>query len=190
MITDYSLDSSGAVLGVGGVDDESTVIGGLRESGRMLGSAHDDFPVDTTINTPRGGGTRGSAIEAFPPRLATPPVASVLFPDGNRLWLNRPLVLGRCPQSSGVVGGTLSQLIRVPSPRGVVSSTHAQIRQEGEVVIVTDLYSTNGTVVIFPRKVPRRLRPGETVAVAEETVIDLGDGMECRILIQNGEEKS
>lgn len=69
----------------------------------------------------------------------------------------------------------------VPSPSREVSSTHVEILQDADTVVVTDLGSTNGTTVTMPGFPPRTLRQGESLVVGAETLVDIGDGI--RIVI-------
>jgi len=70
----------------------------------------------------------------------------------------------------------------VDSPESSISATHLEIRQVGESVVVTDLRSTNGTIVTTPGSIPRRLQPGESVVAVPGTLIDMGDGNLLEIL--------
>jgi hypothetical protein len=49
-------------------------------------------------------------------------------------------------------------------------------------VIVTDLKSTNGTIVAIPGFSAQKLRQGESVVVSAGTVVDIGDGNLVEIL--------
>jgi pSer/pThr/pTyr-binding forkhead associated (FHA) protein len=70
----------------------------------------------------------------------------------------------------------------VPSPLREVSSTHLELRQQGALVIVTDLKSTNGTVVTVPGRAAVKLRGGESVVVVPGTIVDIGDDNLIEIL--------
>jgi hypothetical protein len=96
--------------------------------------------------------------------------------------LDRAYVLGRNPRLPRIVRGEPPTLLIVASPTSAVSSTHLEIRQQGDSVVVTDLGSTNGTVVRPPRGRPRRLRSGQSLAVTPGTVVDIGDGNIVEIL--------
>ncbi|MBC7443374.1 MAG: FHA domain-containing protein, partial [Ramlibacter sp.] len=67
-----------------------------------------------------------------------------------------------------------------------VSGTHLEIKQEGESVVVTDLGSTNGTIVTAPRARAARLRPGGSLVVLPGTRVDIGDGNIIEILPASG----
>jgi pSer/pThr/pTyr-binding forkhead associated (FHA) protein len=78
--------------------------------------------------------------------------------------------------------GPVPQLKVVSSPRAEVSSTHVEVRQDGEAVVVTDLRSTNGTRVTIPGRQPVSLRQGESIVVLPGTIVDIGDGNRLEIL--------
>ena len=63
------------------------------------------------------------------------------------------------------------------SPNQDISRTHAQVRVDGEDVLVTDLNSTNGMFLVEPGMPPRRLRSGEPTPLGPHAVVDLGDGV-------------
>ncbi|QYH36540.1 FHA domain-containing protein [Salinibacterium sp. M195] len=96
--------------------------------------------------------------------------------------LEHPCVFGRDPRPPRIVRGTGPRLIAVTSPTREVSETHVEIRQLGSSVIVTDLRSTNGSVVQVPGNAARKLRQGESVVVSAGTLVDIGDGNIIRIL--------
>ncbi|TFB92682.1 FHA domain-containing protein [Cryobacterium sp. HLT2-28] len=58
-----------------------------------------------------------------------------------------------------------------------ISRNHVRITVEGETVVVTDLHSRNGTVIVLPGKPPQKLRGGESTSVIVGTVVDLGGGV-------------
>jgi hypothetical protein len=96
--------------------------------------------------------------------------------------LDRPALVGRKPAPPRVPGGPPPRLVRVLSPRAEVSSTHVELRQLGATVVVTDLKSTNGTIVVFPGLEARSLRSGESIVVTPGTLVDIGDGNVIEIL--------
>lgn len=63
------------------------------------------------------------------------------------------------------------------SPNNDVSRTHAQVRIDGELVLVTDLNSTNGVLLTEPGQQPRRLHPDEPTPLSSGALVDLGDGV-------------
>ena len=96
--------------------------------------------------------------------------------------LDAPALIGRKPVSPRIQKGEVPRLVRVPSPGREVSSTHVELRQQGASVIVTDLRSTNGTVVLIPGASAQKLRQGESLVVSAGTVVDIGDGNTVEIL--------
>jgi hypothetical protein len=98
------------------------------------------------------------------------------------ILLDAPAFIGRRPSLPRVISGRPPRLVRVPSPLHEVSSTHLELRQQGAVVIVTDLRSTNGTVVVPPGREPVKLRGGESIVAVPGTVVDIGDGNIVEIL--------
>jgi hypothetical protein len=165
-------------------DHDDTVIGSSRAAHRA------DVPdVDDTV-VPMSRATR-RAIERANAGLHLAPAVSTSAPTyygfrlGERVeWLplDRPAYIGRSPSSPRIVSGVMPRLVRVVSPNREVSSTHLEIRQLGASVIVTDLNSTNGSIVLLPGSVPRTLRQGESVVVSPGTVVDIGDDNMVHIL--------
>ena len=110
------------------------------------------------------------------PAVASPPARLVLS-TGLVVPLDRAVLLGRAPQVARVTNRELPRLITVPSPQQDISRTHAEVRIEGEHVVVTDLDSTNGIHVSRHGEGARRLHPGEPSVVGVDEVVDLGDGV-------------
>lgn len=124
-----------------------------------------------------------------PPPPAPPAAAPLAARYGFRVGRSERTVLldaaayvGRAPRSPRIRNGETPKLVRVPSPRGEVSSTHVEIRQLGTSVIVTDLRSTNGSTVSVPGSEARSLRQGESMVVTPGTLVDIGDGNVIEIL--------
>lgn len=115
---------------------------------------------------------RGRAVEPLAP------VAAFLLElsTGGQELLDQPLVIGRAPSATALGGGKIPRLVTMTTPNQDISRTHAQISVEGGTVVVTDLHSSNGTIVILPGRPAQKLREGETTVVIPGTVIDLGDG--------------
>ncbi|WP_426592501.1 FHA domain-containing protein [Cellulomonas sp. McL0617] len=111
-----------------------------------------------------------------PPAGAQMPARLVLS-TGLVVPLDRAVLLGRAPQVARVSNRELPRLITVPSPQQDISRTHAEVRVEGDHVLVTDLDSTNGVHVARPGEGARRLHPGEPSVVGLDELVDLGDGV-------------
>ncbi|GAA2063056.1 FHA domain-containing protein [Leifsonia soli] len=118
--------------------------------------------------------------EMFPPTepvVLPPPRATFAarIPSGDTIALDVPVLIGRRPAPQRVDSGAEPRLVTVPSPTQEVSSTHVRIEQSGDAVVVTDLRSTNGTLVTGPGGA-RRLRPGESSVVLAGARVEIGDG--------------
>lgn len=97
--------------------------------------------------------------------------------------LDVPAYVGRRPSTPRITSRQMPRLVMVPSPKREVSSTHLEIRQEGATVVVTDLGSTNGTIVTSEGFSPRGLRQGESVVVGAGSVVDIGDGIRIAVIV-------
>jgi hypothetical protein len=117
-----------------------------------------------------------AAIELVDPvTMPRPVLGSLEFSNGQRVVLDRPAVIGRSPRSERVSASEIPQLVVVPSPGADISRSHLEVRIEGWHVLVVDLDSTNGTVVMAPGQEPQRLRPKEEVPISPGTVVSLAD---------------
>jgi hypothetical protein len=132
----------------------------------------------------RAAGLRRHPME--PPETAPTPetTSGARFRIGNRQpeRIDTPIYVGRQPRSPRLTGPTLPRLVRVDSPSREVSATHVELRPTPQGVVLTDLESTNGTVVRQPGRGVRRLESGESVPVPPGTLVDIGDGNVIEIL--------
>ena len=123
-----------------------------------------------------------TGAHAAVPAAAPGPVARLAFSSGEVVDVDRTLVVGRAPQPRG--DGDV-RLVTVPSPHQEISSTHLEIRPgEGPDLgapVVTDLGSTNGTVVVQPGLPAEDLRPGAAVQLLPGAIVDLGEGVTIRV---------
>jgi hypothetical protein len=121
-----------------------------------------------------------------PPLTAPTPETQIAaaFRVGDRApeRVDAPVYVGRQPRSPRVTGGILPRLVRVDSPSREVSATHIELRPTNQGLVLTDLESTNGTVVRQPGTGVRRLESGESLPVVPGTLIDIGDGNVIEIL--------
>lgn len=101
--------------------------------------------------------------------------------DGSSVPVDRPVLIGRSPDPGRATADEEPVLHRVPSPQQEISATHIEVRPAGRGAVVTDLGSTNGTVIVLPGEPARELRPGDPVDLVPGTVIDLGDGLSIRV---------
>lgn len=188
-------------------DTEDTVI---RPRSRPLRSVPDDAPTsgddatsdddalcdDTVVRpapAPRSDPLGDTVIRpgqsASPPpalhRDSTPPVRarvpSIRVGD-SRHRLDRPVVIGRRPALPRIVTGPEPLLVTVPSPLGQVSSSHLLVHAEGDVAVIQDLRSTNGTVIRPAGAPPYRMAAGASIVALTGTVVEIGDGIAIEVL--------
>jgi serine/threonine protein kinase len=102
--------------------------------------------------------------------LKEPPIPRLLVQSPYRSW---ELKLERLPFRIGRRDPRQShypELDLAEHDRGIASRHHATIQRDGDYYTVTDLGSTNGTLlngVLLPARVPQRLRQGDRVKVGE-----------------------
>jgi hypothetical protein len=113
------------------------------------------------------------------------PVAHLSFSSGNEIDVDGLIVIGRAPDAGRFPADEEPILVAVPSPHSEISSTHVEVRpgtgDDHGSAVVTDLGSTNGTLVVQPGQRPEELRPGVPVVLRIGALIDLGDGMTIRV---------
>lgn len=97
--------------------------------------------------------------------------------DGQVVELDNTVIIGRRPRSSRSTGDMLPTLVAVESPEQDISRNHVEIRAEGEHVLVVDLDTTNGSVLLRGGNDPVRLHPSEPTMVVSGDVLDIGDGV-------------
>jgi hypothetical protein len=121
-----------------------------------------------------------------PPPITVRPVARLLVSSGGTVDVDRPVLVGRAPEAGRLSGAGETRLVPVPSPNQEISSTHLEVRPGSGAdhgsAVVTDLGSTNGTVVVQPGLPPEDLRAGVAVQLVPGAVIDLGDGVTIQVV--------
>jgi hypothetical protein len=158
--------------------------------------APERVPEPPTIATPSfapvAAAPAPGALDAPPDALggpgashATASVARLVFSSGEVVDVDRVLVVGRAPDAGRIGGAEQVGIVTVPSPHQEISSTHLEIRpgtaaDQGSAV-VTDLGSTNGTVVVQPGLPAEDLRPGVGVRLDPGATIDLGEGVTIQV---------
>ena len=135
-------------------------------------------PGGEPISSAQAQALRGPPV----PTPAAPPLerparahGRIMLSTGREVELDRSVVIGRRPRAVRVTGSVLPHLIAVESPQQDISRSHIEIRTEGDAVLVVDLDTTNGTVLIREGAPPVRLHPGEPTIVIDGDVVDLGD---------------
>jgi FHA domain len=112
-------------------------------------------------------------------------VARLLISNGDVIDVDRAVVIGRAPEARRVNDTEQPKLVTVPSPHLEISSTHIEVRPGSGAdhgsAVVTDLGSTNGTVVVQPGLGPEDLSPGVAVQLIPGAIIDLGDGVTIQV---------
>ncbi|GAA1814022.1 FHA domain-containing protein [Agromyces neolithicus] len=112
------------------------------------------------------------------------PQPQLRMPDGSLEAIGHELVLGRAPSVSKVSGGRLPRLVTIGHGDPDISRSHVRMALEGGTVVITDLHSRNGTLVVAPGMPPVKLRAGEPTPVLIGTVVDLGGG--CTLQVVGG----
>ena len=113
------------------------------------------------------------------------PVAHLSFSSGAEVDVDGLVVIGRAPDAGRFPTHEAPILVAVPSPHSEISSTHVEVRpgtgDDLGSAVVTDLGSTNGTLLVQPGHRPEELRPGVPVVLQVGALIDLGDGLTIRV---------
>jgi hypothetical protein len=116
------------------------------------------------------------------PRPEHEVLARIIVSDGNTYELDQPVLIGRAPAPDEFEGSE-PLLVTVLSPNQDISRTHVQVAPQDGQVVVTDLHSTNGTVLVRPGPTieRERLDPGVSVPVPVGSLLELGDGVSVLI---------
>ena len=134
------------------------------------------------INPPTAASCRvcGTEMSGEPRPVSRPSLGLMRLSTGAVYELDRNIVIGRQPSASRVAGAALPRMVQVPSDSGDISRSHAEVRLEGWHVMLRDLFSTNGTVLIREGSLPRRLAQGEAAILLDGDIAELGDGVTLR----------
>ena len=119
------------------------------------------------------------------PDVVARPVARLVFSSGETVEVDRPVLVGRAPAAQAAASSEQPRLVTVPSPQQEISSTHLEVRTGSGAdhgsAVVTDLGSTNGTVLVQPGLAPEDLQPGVAVQLLPGAILDLGDGVTIQV---------
>jgi hypothetical protein len=119
------------------------------------------------------------------PDVVSQPVASLVFSTGDVVAVDRTVLVGRAPEARRFASHDQPHVVTVASPHQEISSTHLEIRPGAGAdhgsAIVTDLGSTNGTVLAQPGLEPEDLKAGIAVSLIPGAVLDLGDGVTIQV---------
>jgi len=124
----------------------------------------------------------GAALPPDPVIVPRPVLGLLRLSTGDVLALDRDVVMGRNPRADfdGANGEDRPHVVKLPSADGDISRTHLRVTLSGWHVLVTDLNSTNGTLITLPDRDPQQLRPGEPVPIRPGTLVTLAEGIDFR----------
>jgi hypothetical protein len=115
----------------------------------------------------------------------TEPVAKLIISNGEVVEVDRVILIGRAPEARRFTATDQPRLVTVPSPLHEISSTHVEVRPGSGAdhgsAVVTDMGSTNGTVLDQPGLGAEELKPGIAVQLIPGAVINLGDGVTIQV---------
>lgn len=136
------------------------------------------------VNPPSEADCRRCGATLPPDPVVVPrPVLGVLrLSAGDVISLDRDVVMGRSPKADfgGTDGEERPHVVKLTSADSDISRTHLRVTLDGWHVLVTDLNSTNGTLVTLPGREPEQLRPGHPMPIKPGTVVTLADGIDFR----------
>ena len=119
------------------------------------------------------------------PSVTSVPVARLVISNGETVAVDRAVLVGRAPEARRFTPTEQPRLVTVPSPNQEISSTHLEVRPGSGAdhgsAVVTDMGSTNGSVLTLPGLSPEDLQPGIAVQLVPGSVIDLGDGVTIHV---------
>lgn len=117
---------------------------------------------------------------AQPTLVPRPPLGTLRLSTGEHIPLDRGVLLGRAPTTDNESRPDRPHVLRLGGASDDVSRNHAEITLEDWTVLVTDLGSTNGTVITAPGRLPERLRANVPQAIEPGTVVSLADEITFR----------
>lgn len=119
------------------------------------------------------------------PSVTASPVARLLFSSGETIEVDRVVLVGRAPEARRFASANQPRVVTVPSPNQEISSTHLEIRPGSGAdhgsAVVTDMGSTNGTILEQPGLGKEDLHAGVAVQLIPGATLDLGDGVTIQI---------
>jgi len=136
------------------------------------------------VNPPSGATCRrcGAPLPHDPVPVPRPVLGVLRLSFGDVITLDRGVLMGRNPRTdfAGTGNEERPHVVKLPSADGDISRTHLRVTLDGWHVLVTDLNSTNGTLVTLPGHDPQQLRPGEPMLIQPGTVVTLAEGIDFR----------
>jgi hypothetical protein len=124
----------------------------------------------------------GAPLPADPVPVLRPALGVLRTSLGDAITLDRGVLMGRNPrvESDAADGPERPHIVKLPGAGGDISRNHLQVTLDGWHVLVTDLGSTNGTLVTPPGRDPQQLRPGEPTLIEPGTLVVLAEGIDFR----------
>lgn len=176
-------DHDGHTRSLASIQAEMGTAGGFGSgagSGSQRGVAASRCPGGH-LNPPHTGVCRvcGSAVLGGTEMVERAEVGVLVFPDGERVVVDRTVLIGRNPGAEVTFEGELPRLVRLADDKHL-SRTHCTIRVSGWTATIVDRGSQNGTVIRAPGRQPELLRAGVPTAVLPGTEIVLAEAVTVR----------
>ena len=112
-----------------------------------------------------------------------PVVRAVLaFDTGERVPVDRSVLIGRNPKITGTVEAELPRIMKYDGAGQGVSRTHAEVRIDGTDLVIEDLDSTNGTEVETADGETEAVPAGRPVVIGIGSVVVLGDELRFEVV--------
>lgn len=105
------------------------------------------------------------------------PVGVLVLPDGARVPIAGPLVIGRNPRSDDPT----VRLVVLEPAGPEVSRTHARLSPGDHGLVLDDLGSRNGTGLTPPGQPRRRVAPGTSAPVPIGSVLHFAAGLDVTV---------
>jgi hypothetical protein len=115
--------------------------------------------------------------DQVPSRIPRPSLGALRLPSGERVPLDRGVVLGRRPTPIGDEPAK-PHLVHLPPDNPFVSRMHLRIDLDGWLVVARDLGSRGGTTWQVPGRAPERMRANEAYLLEPGHALDLADSFE------------
>jgi len=131
-----------------------------------------DHPLDAFLGRTA---TEAGGAASVPPcvdRGTGNPLGVLVFSTGERVLIDRPMVLGRNPKPPAEPAPP-TRLVTIASPG--VSRRHAVILVDRWHATIDDLGSSNGTRITCPGEAPVPVVAGSPAGLVVGAVVDLGD---------------
>jgi hypothetical protein len=132
-------------------------------------------PAPATAETPAAPATAETPVVDVPADSGASPEVGrwrLILADGSRLTVPPSIVLGRKPQATGEWQAATE--LPLDDPERSVSKTHAVLFVDGADLVVVDLHSTNGVVVVTDDDRVTTLAAGDRHRIEASATIELG----------------